>query len=170
MTEAGTEAVAPKKSRLKSGCLIAVGVVVGLGIIGSIAGDDKPASSVPAASAGKSGASAADAPATPDAVQATAREIAAAYEKNQLAAAKLYADKTIAVSGTVQKVNEVFGDPVLELATANQLLPLSAYFPKDAADQLAAISPGAKVTVICEQLQETGGFLALKDCKLETVP
>lgn len=167
MSEPNIVTEAPKKSRLKSGCLIALGIVVGLGVLGSIVGDGKPASS---GSSAQAGANAPDTSAAPPPVKATAREIFAAYENNQLAAAKLYADKTLAVTGTVQKIDEAFGEPVLALATSNQYMPLRAYFPKDAADQLATLSPGAKLTVICEQVQETGGFLALKDCKLDPVP
>lgn len=168
MSEPNTGQQAPK-SRLKNGCLIAVAAIVGLGILGSIVGDDKPSapnSSTPPASDAPASSVA---PAEPS-VTATAREIFSAYETNQIAAAKRFTDKTLEVSGRIQKIDEAFGEPVIQLETSNQFMPLGAYFPDDAAESLAALSPGAKVTVICKTVREAASFVSLHDCSLKPVP
>jgi hypothetical protein len=45
-------------------------------------------------------------------------------------------------------------------------MPVRAEFTKDAIDTLAKMKKGEKVTMRCDTLREAGGFLTLKECKL----
>ena len=156
----------PKKSRLKSGCLIAVGVLVGLTVLGAIIGDpdaDKAGTAVatddtPAASPSPSP--------TITRVVATPAEIFDAYQDNQIAAAKRFEDQPLSVSGTVQKVDESFGSPVIRLLTSNEFMSLGAEFDKADGDVLASLHTGDKVTVNCDKLSEAAGFLTMSECTL----
>lgn len=171
MSDANTGQQAPK-SRLKNGCLIGVAVILGIGILGSIVGDDKPSSANSANSSSPDApakTSAAEVAETPD-VTTTAREIFDAYQTNQIAAGNRFSDKSLEVSGRIQKIDEAFGEPVIQLETSNQFMPLGAYFPDDAADMLASLSPGKKVTVLCGKVQEAASFVTLRDCTLKPVP
>lgn len=155
MSDQPNEAAKPKGNAMRNGCLAVICLFVVLAVIGSLAGGDGKTSG--------SGTATTEA-AKPDAVKATAREIANAYGANQLSAAKKYEGKSLEVSGTVQAIDESFGKPVLHLATANQFLPLRAEFGEDDTDTLAKISKGNKVVVKCDALLEVGGFLTLQDC------
>lgn len=144
----------PKTSRWKTGCGVIAVALVALAVIGTITGGDAPP------------------PATPEgqpAVQyqkASARAIFEAYQANQLAAAKTYEGKPLEVSGTIQTIDESMGSPVLQLATANEFMPLRATFDKDVTDALSAMTKGQSVTMRCAEVQEIAGFLSLKECRL----
>lgn len=161
MTNTPTDSAAPaKKHRLRNGCLGTIAVLFGLGVLGSMMNGGKPPATA---------TSTANAPSTTAPVprtRATARQIFDDYQANQLRAAQLYDDKALEVSGTVQEIDESMGTPVLNLVTSNQFMPVKAEFDPDATAALAKMSKGAKVTIKCEGLRETGGFISLTECAL----
>ncbi len=165
MTETTPNQPTTKRVSLKNGCLTVLAIIGGITVLGSLS-DRTP--STPSAAAPELAAAPA-ATQTP-AVQATATEIFEAYQSNQLAAAQLYADKPLRVSGRIDSIDESFGAPVIRLVTSNQFMSLGAEFPEEAASQLVALRPGARVTVLCQQLQEAGGFINLSDCALSAAP
>jgi tRNA_anti-like len=161
MTNPPMDSDAPaKKHRLRNGCLGTIAVLFGLGVLGSMMNGGKPPATA---------TSTANAPNTVAPVQrtrATARQIFDDYQANQLRAAQHYDDKALEVSGIVQQIDESMGTPVLNLATSNQFMPVRSEFDTTATSELAKISKGAKVTIKCEGLRETGGFISLTDCTL----
>jgi len=158
-----TEAT-PKKSRLKSGCLIAVGILVGLTVLGAIIGD--PDSDKSGTAGATDDTPAASPSPTITRVVATPAEIFDAYQENQIAAAKRFEGQPLTVTGTVQKVDESFGSPVIRLLTSNEFMSLGAEFDKADGDVLASLHTGDKVTVNCDKLSEAAGFLTMSECTL----
>jgi hypothetical protein len=147
-----------KKKGLGKGCLVIVGIIVVLMVIGAIAGgDQKPAAS----NATEEKAEAAPARAV------TAKELAQAYDANEAAAKKEYGDQRLSVTGVVAGVDLDFtDDPVVKLDGINQFMPVQASFEKDYSDATAALKKGQKITVTCDKLTEVIGTPMLDDCTM----
>ncbi len=146
----------------RNGCLGVVAAIIGLSVLGSIVGPQPPEATAPAEPATGSAA-----PAAKPVLKTTARELFSAYQANQIAAGKKFEGQPLAVSGTVQAIDESFGSPVLALATSNEFLPVRATFGQEDADRLALIAKGQKVELQCGELREAGGFLSLDDCSFQ---
>lgn len=144
--------------KLGIGCLVLIGAVVILGVIGSMAGDPEgrqvAASDVPAA-------------APKDVLETTAREIARAYQDNEMRAKQKFGGKTLKVSGVVAGVTLDFMDnPVLQLESDNEFMPAQASFTKEDSDAMAALNKGDKVTITCGTITEVASMPMLDDCTI----
>lgn len=101
------------------------------------------------------------------ALKVTARELAAAYEANEVAAQKKYGGQRLEVTGVVTGVDlDLLDNPVLKLAGVNEFLPAQATFTKDYSDKLGELSKGQKVTITCERLSEVISAPMLNDCTI----
>lgn len=148
-------------SKLKQGaigCLaIIVLLVIGAAIFGGSSGTGNqsgPADNVAAA------------PPAP-ALKVTARELAGAYEANEVAAQKRYGGQRLEVTGVVDGVDlDMLDNPVLKLVGVNEFLPAQASFTKDYSDKLGELSKGQKVTITCEKLSEIISAPMLDDCTI----
>lgn len=99
------------------------------------------------------------------AIEVTSLELGQAYEANEVAAQKRFGDRTLAVSGTVERVTLDFtNDPVIVMTGANQFSGVQASFDKDYADRIAALSKGQKVRVVREKVSEVIASPILSDC------
>lgn len=141
----------------KGGCLKVAGigalVLVGLGVIGALAGGDAPAGEAPA-------------PAAPP-LAVTAQELFDAYSANEVAAQARFDGQQIAVTGVVQDITlDLLDEPVVSLATSNQFMPVRLQFEKDDAAATGALAKGQTVTVTCGKIMEVVGTPSLDDCVL----
>ncbi len=84
-------------------------------------------------------------------VTVTASELASAYDNNTVAADQQFKGKKFKVSGTVSDINTDFmGAPYLVLrSSGNPFMQPQFGFEKEAAAQLAKISKGSKVVMVC---------------------
>ena len=148
--------------------LIVLGVFVLLMVIGAMAGGE---------TAGESGATgkaepAADTPPT----AATAAEISAAFQENEVKAKLAYGDKRLQVSGTIKDIGLDFADrPAIKLRGANDAHGMGisqdgkmtdvtiSGLPNEAA---ANLSKGEKITVVCDEVAEMMGGAHLSGCAL----
>lgn len=124
-------------------------IISALGGQPSNTGSSKTPPSTPAAAS-------TDAAAQPDepVTEASAAETFDAYQANQLAAAKRFADRPLQVSGTIAAIDESMGTPMLNLTTSNQFMAIGAEFPTSATNQLATMAKGERVVVRCEEISE----------------
>jgi hypothetical protein len=140
---------------------IAAGVLFGLAVIGSIAGDpDRKTSS---GAAGEDDTAAGVAPV----LEVTAQELFDAFEGNEVAAKVRYGGQRLAVTGVIAGISLDFRDrPVVSLETSNEFLTVDASFGKDYTQKTARLRKGQKITVTCEELTEVMGNPLLSDCTL----
>lgn len=157
------ELAANKKhgSRAKQGaigCLATILIfAIGAAIFGGSSGSDNQSAAVDNAAAE---------PAAPP-MPVTARELAAAYEANEVAAQKKYGGQRLAVTGIVDGVDlDLLDNPVLKLVGVNEFSPVQASFTKDYSDKLGELSKGQKVTITCDKLSEVIGTPMLHDCTI----
>jgi hypothetical protein len=153
--KSGKRPAAPeKKSAAGKGCLIVLGVLAVLFVIGLFAGPAEkqaPTASAPAA--------------PPRAV--TAIELATAYDQNEAAAQKEYGDQRLAVSGTVSAIDLDFADKaVVRLKGTNQFMDVQASLSEASQGQAASLSKGQQVTLVCESVSEVVGTPMLRDCAI----
>ena len=98
----------------------------------------------------------------------SAAEIAKAYEANTVAADQQFKDKKVKVSGTIGDINTNFmGNPYITMTGGeNPFMLPQFHFDKGAADQIAKLSKGKKVTVICTGNGDVAKTPMLGDCSL----
>lgn len=148
----------PKKKRpVMIGCLAIIAIIVVIGVIGSQVGPSNNSSN-------NSGTPDASAPAP---IAVTSVQLAEAYSANEVAAQNTYGDKTLDVTGIVTGVTlDFMNDPVLQMQSVNQFLPVQASFDKSFKDKLAAYAKGERVTVRCTKITEVISAPMLSDCSI----
>lgn len=99
------------------------------------------------------------------AIAVTAVQLFADYQENEIAAEAKYNGKRLKVSGKIEKIAKVLGDPVVEFKTTNEFMPVYAKFKDDSA--VTALKRGQKVTVICRGDDVSLGHARLADCAVE---
>lgn len=155
-----TVEVASKKSISKSkGCLIILGAIVALGVIGSIAGGGG-SNTEPA------GAGPAEADATP-ALKVTAQQLEASYEANEVSAQQQYGGKRLEVSGIIKSIDLDFQDqPFVVLEGQNMFTGAQMKLTEESQKKASSLSKGQQITAICEDISEVVGTPMLKDCSI----
>ena len=98
----------------------------------------------------------------------TASEMVNAYESNTVAADQQFKGKRFKVTGTVSDINtDLMGDPYLVLRIGGNSFNQPHYgFNKDAGAQLAKISKGSKVSMICTGKGDIAKTPMSGDCTL----
>ncbi len=152
---------APKK---KSGCLkillIVFGVLVILGILGSVlGGGDKPSGSANSPSA--------TAEPEPTYIEISATDLLAAYADNEVAADNEYKGQLLRVTGTVGSI----GKDILDAAYVTlrndeseySIISVQCYFDKDNLDDIATLHEGDTIT-IQGTCNGSAGNVLLKKC------
>lgn len=167
------------EEKKKRGCLfwvlIAIGVIVVLGVIGTVFGPteeemaeiraerEAEEATERAEEAERQAQEAADLRAS--AIKVTARELASAYEANEAAAQQRYSNQLLEVSGTIDGVILDFMDkPVVQLTGTNQFLPVSINLTEETQDQAASYSKGERQTFLCERVSEVISAPQLAEC------
>lgn len=134
------------------------GILLVLIVIGIVAGpDDQATQSAEAAPQ--------DVASLPE---VTARDIAAAYNENTVAADMRFKDKQFKVSGTVTDINTDFmGDPYITMrGGVNEFMEPQFGFDKSALQQLAGIKKGMKVTLRCTGSGDVAKTPMSTDCSI----
>lgn len=99
-------------------------------------------------------------------VAVTARDLAKAYEENEIAADQRFKGKPIAVSGTVSGIDsDMMDKPVIRLAGQNDFMSVNA--SGLAGDVAAGLKKGQKVTLVCTGAGEVIGMPQLEECSLQ---
>ncbi len=101
------------------------------------------------------------------AIQVTSRELAKAFNGNEVAAQKKYGAGVLEVTGVVEGISLDFMDnPVLQLDGLNQFQQPQASFSKDYADKIEKMSKGDKVTIRCDKVTEVMSVPQLSGCTM----
>lgn len=92
-----------------------------------------------------------------------------AYDTNEVAADRDYKARRMWVTGTIQDIGkDLFGAPYIALSVAaNQFMSVHAGFPRGSEPELAALSPGRPITVVCTITGQTLTIVAMKDCEID---
>jgi hypothetical protein len=109
-------------------------------------------------------------------VTASAKEISAAFQENEVKAKKAYGDRTLEVTGTIKDIELDFADkPVVKLKGANEQMNMG--LNKDGKmtdvvvsglpeDVTAELKKGDALTVVCASVTEIMGGAQLGDCSV----
>lgn len=160
------------RSWLKTGCLGLVGLFALLALIVAIAPEPTPeqiaereaeAAEEEAAAAKQSQA---EAQAKIDsALSVSSRELASAYEANEVRAQQQYGNKPLLVTGQVKGVTLDFSDdPVVQMEGSNEFLDVQADLNDEAA--AAALDKGQEISILCKKVTEVISAPMLSDCEL----
>jgi hypothetical protein len=148
------------KSWLKIGCLGLVGLFVLLALIVAFAPEPTPEqiaereAEEAAEEAAAAKQSQAEAQAKIDsAVPVSSRELASAYEANEVRAQQQYGGKPLLVTGRVKGVTLDFSDdPVVQMEGSNEFLDVQADLNDKAA--AAALDKGQEISLLCKKVTE----------------
>jgi hypothetical protein len=158
-----------KKFGLGKGCLIVAGVVVGLGVIGAIAGGGDKNSAASSNTANSE-------PVAAQVASVSAKTLSAAFQENEAKAKLAYDGQSLKVDGKVKDIDLDFADnPVIRLAGSGDVQGMGVSQNGKMTDvavnglskeQAAQINKGQDLTVICEKVDEVMGGPQLSDCQL----
>ena len=161
-----------KRSWMKMGCLGLLGLFVLFSVIGALAPEPTPEELAEreAERAASEAAEAAERQANAQtevesALAVSSRDLAAAYDANEVRAQQTYGDRKLLVSGTVTGITLDFMDePVVQLNGVNQFLDVQA----DLNDKQAAASlnRGQQVRLLCGSITEVISAPMLSDCEI----
>lgn len=136
-------------------------VFVGLVVIAMIFGDDKKGSS-----SGSSSSESAESAPTVEPYRTTARELAAAYEENEVATDMRIDKRPVEITGVVKAITKDFTDDVvIQLATSNQFMSASINLADGHESTAANLKKGQKVTFLCQKMMSLMGSPAGRDCQ-----
>jgi hypothetical protein len=99
------------------------------------------------------------------AISITSRDLAAAYEANEVAAQQRFGGQNLLVSGRINGITLDFADePVVQLPGVNQFLDVQVSLnDKQAA---ARLQQGQEVQILCHDISEVISAPMLSDCEL----
>jgi hypothetical protein len=101
------------------------------------------------------------------AIEVTAKELAKAYESNEVAAQLKYGDGPLKVTGKVTGIELDFLDnAVIQFASNNQFMPVQGTLKNK--DESASLVKGQNATLQCESAAEVLGSPILRKCTLVT--
>lgn len=83
----------------------------------------------------------------------TAKDLAALYDENEVAADDKIAGRKVEVTGVVQDITKNFAnDVVLKLESGNRFMPVSLSMTDSEKSQASKLKRGQKITVTCEKM------------------
>lgn len=142
------------------GCLIAVGVIVALMVVGALVGDDKPGNETSTENAAAPAVEVVE-------IKVTPKELQAAYEANEAAAQQKYGKSALLVNGTISAIQLDFSDkPFLVLVGTNEFMGPQAHLDKDSQAKASSLTKGQNVSLSCDGVSEVVGTPMLQDCRL----
>jgi hypothetical protein len=107
-----------------------------------------------------------EAPAGPP-VEISSKELAKAYEDNEVAAQGQYGGKVLKVSGRVVSIElDMMDEPVVALPGANEFSNVQASFGDDAKAITSSLKKGQEITVTCNKVGEVMGSPILTECSM----
>lgn len=99
------------------------------------------------------------------AIQTTAQQIFAMYQKNEIAGDNAFKGKALIVSGVVDGVDSDFSNnAVVRLETSNQFMTVMAKIDSSQKAKAASIEKGQKISLSCTGGGEVVGSPMLEDC------
>jgi hypothetical protein len=105
----------------------------------------------------------------PVAIQVSAEQLYVDYAKNEVAADRVYKNRILAVSGSVQSINKDFVDDIyLVLDTSNEFDDVQAHLRSSEESRAASLSRGEFITVVCTGNGMIVSSPMLKDCVIQT--
>lgn len=100
-------------------------------------------------------------------VTVAASDLFEAYDANEFTAQQAYGEHRLLVSGTIAGVAVDFmNQPVLQLKTSNQFMPVKASLEGASEAKLASLIEGAEISVLCGGIREVIGAPQLRDCEI----
>lgn len=158
--------VPPKKrSTLKVGCLVVLGIFVFLFIMGLIVGPQKKGAEADSNSASADAGPVA--PAAPEARKVTAAQVARAYDANEAAAQQEFGNQPLLVSGKIAGVSLDFKDePFLQLATGN-FVPANAQLTDASKPKASTLRKGQSVVLLCQNVTEVISIPQFDRCEIQ---
>lgn len=150
------------------GCLILIGVVVVLGIIGAVVGNKGSQSSSTVSPTGTQTAQGTIAP-KPTPIVVDAATLVGEYDKNKLAAQDKYTGKMVQTTGYIKNIsNDITGKYYLSLNPNNDKYyfgtTIACYFNEKG--DLTTLSNGQAVTVVGTMHDMSIGIVDMQDCQL----
>ncbi len=162
----------PKKRGCGFWALIGIGILVAIGVLGSLLPEPTPeqkaATAAKAVENEKTEGDKQKAKAEAErasAIKVTAGELFKAYQANEMAAQQTYKGKLLEVFGTVDGVELDFADePVIKLRSSNQFMPVSIKLTDETKSAAAGYSKGQKITLLCKEITEVVSMPQLSEC------
>lgn len=149
-----------KKGRFAKGCLIVVGVFVGLSILGSLLSHGSD-SSISNATDGNGESKSEVEPA----MEVTAEEVESAYDANEAAAQQQYGGRRLKVSGVIKSIDLGISDkPFLVLQGSNMFSGPQADLSADSQSKASSLSKGQSISLECTGVSEVIGTPMFKNC------
>jgi tRNA_anti-like/Uncharacterised protein family UPF0547 len=156
--ENAAEYAKKKDGQKGKGCLIVLGVVVALGVLGSLMG----------------GGTGGKATAPEQAAQAeqplvvTARELESAYSANEAAAQKKYGGHLLQVTAVIKSIDLGLGDkPFLVVSGSNQFMGPQLHLSDASQAKASSLAKGQEITAICTSVSEVIGTPLLDGCDIQ---
>lgn len=101
-------------------------------------------------------------------ITVSAEQLYKAYKTNEISADEQYRGRVLIVTGEVKGIKKDFTDkPYLELKTSGPFEDVAAHVQPERAGSLRALSPGARVTVVCMGNNVIMGSPQLAECVLQ---
>lgn len=165
----------------KRGCgfwiLVALGIFIGLGVIGAIFGPseeemkkiqaerdvkEKAEGQVKAKEASEKAQAERD-----SALKITARQLFSAYESNEARAQKELGGRLLEVTGTIDRIDlDISDNPTLWLNTGEMFQSVNVGNSDSISEHAEELDKGQKITLLCHDVSEIAGIPMLKDCTL----
>jgi len=148
----------PKPKRAEKIILIGLGVLVGLGILGSLIPDDGTSSTRAVESSRQT---------SPASIFAdlSCSALIAEVGQNEASFVRKYKGKTIRVTGTVDSVNSSFGGTQINLSNDEEYSFNScSVYPNKKDEWPFNLRKGNRISVTCSDIQEVIGSVNLKRC------
>ncbi|WP_267382590.1 MULTISPECIES: SHOCT domain-containing protein [unclassified Sphingomonas] len=150
-------APAPGKRSMGKGCLVLLGILIVLGVIGAIIGG------------GSHGGTAAKETAAAEApIAVTATELFNAYQANEAAAQERYGKHPLLVSGKIASIDlDIVDNPVVQLRTPNEFMSASARLGDNSKAKASSLSKGQSIQLLCASVSEVISVPQLSDCEIQ---
>jgi hypothetical protein len=146
-------------------------VLIGLGIVGSIAGGGKSSTSsnsTTGSATANSGETKKLEPTTVEVMKVDAKAFMAEFDSNQLRAEEMYKDKVVELTAVVKNISEdIIGSPFLSLEPQGaefSMASIKCIFAQKA--QITSVEKGSMVTVQGKVSDQSLGIIQLNNCSL----
>lgn len=137
----------PKKNWSRTcgiGCLALLVVLALIMILGREAQEHTPTAHAPPTEAQQP---AAPPPEAPRPISITATDLQKAYSANPVAAKQKYEGKPVLVTGRIEDISIMMGEPHVSMRTGELFWPVTCVFPEEASDAVAKLAKEDRITV-----------------------
>lgn len=140
-------------------------IFVALIVLGYIASKGDDTSAVASDSSGSTSVETRAAPAEKKVFQTTARQLASAYEENEVATDEKMKGQLVSVKGIVQSIDKDFTDSIIiSFKTDNKFMPARMQMKDSEKSTAISLKKGEQVTVVCERMSRVVGSPSGRSC------